>query len=72
MSEIPHKHLKFEIWPPRQKGGQHVGTGPNGVRVTHIASGIEAFVDIGRSQHINKMIAVDMILAAITHPRYRP
>lgn len=29
--------LKIEIWPPRQsRGGQHVGTGPYGVKVTHI------------------------------------
>lgn len=69
---IPPDDLKIEIWPPRQKGGQHVGIGPMGVRITHIPSGIEAFVDIGRSQHRNKEIAMDMILAAITHPRYRP
>lgn len=68
---IPPEHLKMEIWPPRQKGGQHVGAGPMGVKVTHLPSGIEAFVDIGRSQHINRMIALDMIESAVTHPRYR-
>jgi protein subunit release factor A len=63
--------VTVEIWPPRPTGGQHVGTGPDGVRVTHNPSGIQAFVDIGRSQHINKMIAMEMIEAAVTHPRYR-
>ena len=64
--------LKVEIWPPRQdRGGQHVGTGPSGVKVTHLPSGIEAFVEIGRSQHINRLIAVEMIEAAITHPMFR-
>lgn len=53
-----------------QKGGQQCGV-PSGVRITH-SSGVTAYVDIGRSQHINKMIAEDMILAAITHPRFRP
>ena len=64
--------IKIEAWPPRQPpGGQHVGTGPSGVKVTHISSGIEACVEIGRSQHINRMIAVEMIEAAITHPKFR-
>ena len=64
--------LKVECWPPRQdRGGQHVGTWPGGVKVTHLPSGIEAFVEIGRSQHVNREIAVNMIEAAITHPRFR-
>jgi len=64
--------LKVEHWPPRtDRGGQHVGTGPSGVKVTHIPSGIEAFVEIGRSQFINREIAVNMIEAAVTHPRFR-
>jgi len=70
--DIPFDHLKVEIWPPRRQGGQHVGGGPSGVRITHTPSGIEAFVDIGRSQHINKMIAMDMIESALTHPKFRP
>lgn len=69
MSDIPHEHLKVEVWPPRQKGGQHVGSGPIGIKITHIPSGIEAVVDIHRSQHTNKLIAMDMIMAALTHPR---
>lgn len=63
--------IRYEIWPPRQKGGQHVGSGPSGVKATHIPSGIEAFVDIGRSQHLNRVIAKDMIMSAVTHPRFR-
>lgn len=69
---IDPAELKVECWPPRKSlGGQHVGTGPSGVKVTHIPSGIEAYVEIGRSQHVNREIAVNMIEAAITHPRYR-
>ena len=64
--------LKVECWPPRQsRGGQHVGTGPGGVKVTHIPSGIEAFVEIGRSQFTNREIAVSMIEAAVTHPQIK-
>lgn len=70
--EIPPTDIKLERWPPEiHAGGQHVGSGPCGVKITHIPSGIEAACDIGRSQHVNRMIAMDMILAAITHPKYR-
>lgn len=67
---IPHEDLKVELWPPREKGGQHVGTGPNGVKITHLPSGVYVCVDVGRSQHTNKLIAMDMIEAALTHPRF--
>ncbi|MHC2215544.1 peptide chain release factor family protein [Rhizobium leguminosarum] len=73
MTDIPVDEIKIEVWPIpgiHVRGGQHVGTCP-GVRITHRPSGIHAYVDIGRSQHINKMIAMDMILAAITHPKFR-
>lgn len=64
--------LKVEHWPPQQnRGGQHVGTGPSGVKVTHLPSGVEACVDISRSQSINRMIAIEMVEAAVTHPRFR-
>ena len=68
---LDQSDLRIESWPPRQLGGQHAGTGPSGVKVTHLPSGIEACVCIGRSQHANREIALDMIAAAITHPRFR-
>ncbi len=64
--------IKIEVYPIpgiHSQGGQHAGV-LNGVRVTH-ASGVTAYVDIGLSQHRNKEIAMDMILSAITHPRFR-
>lgn len=70
---IDQNTIKYEVYPIPgidQRGGQHVG-GHSGVRATHVISGITAYVNIGRSQHINKMIAEDMILAAITHPKFR-
>lgn len=73
MSELRPEDIKIEVYPIpgiHQKGGQQVGV-PNGVRITHV-SGAVAYVNNGRSQHVNKMIAEDMILAAITHPRFRP
>lgn len=70
---IPDHELRIEaIGHSRNPGGQHVGTGSPGVRVPHIPSNTRAEYDGGRSQHINKMIALDMILAALTHPKHRP
>lgn len=69
---IPPEDLTVETYPipgVHSRGGQHVGI-QSGVRVTH-ASGVSAYVDIGRSQHRNKEIAMDMILSALTHPRFR-
>lgn len=64
--------LTIEAWPPRQRpGGQHVGTGPSGVKVTHTPTGIVACVCIGRSQTTNREIAIDMIVSALTHQRFR-
>jgi protein subunit release factor A len=70
---IPPDDLKLEAYPIEgidPRGGQHVG-GHSGIRATHMPTGITAFVNIGRSQHVNKEIAVDMLLSAITHPRFR-
>lgn len=62
---------EVEIWPERQKGGQIVGPGPQGVRVRHVDTGIVVCCDYQRSQHLNKMMALHMIEAALTHPRWR-
>jgi protein subunit release factor A len=61
--------LDTRTWPERG-GGQQAGT-VTGVKIVHLPSGITAFVNIGRSQLVNREIARDMILSAITHPKYR-
>jgi protein subunit release factor A len=71
MEDIPHDHLKVEAWPPRDKGGQHVTDMRSAIKITHIPSGTEAIVQIGRSQHTNRQIAMDMILSAVTHPKFK-
>jgi len=68
---IDPAHIKVEQWPERPKGGQVAGTGPSGIRITHMPSGIVACCETERSQHINRLIAMSMIEAAVTHPRYR-
>ena len=62
--------FKVECWPPRQTGGQVVGSGPCGVKVTHIPTGAEAVSIYERSQHKNKMIAKEMIEWALAAYRW--
>lgn len=70
MDEIPHEELRVETWPRVPPGGQRVGV-VTGVKITHLPTGVEACVNADRSQHRNKRIAYDMILAALTHPDFR-
>jgi protein subunit release factor A len=76
MSDIPERELRVEgiylgTGTTERPGGQQAGMPAMAVRVTHIPSGIMAQVHIGRSQHIDRLIALDMIEAAITHPKFR-
>lgn len=64
-------HLKIEIWPPRQTGGQICGPGPQGVKITHLPSDMEAISVSERSQHRNKEIAMAMIEGGLTSTGYR-
>lgn len=45
----------------RPKGGQHVSTGPTGVKITHLPTGLYAYCDCQRSQHKNREVAMQMI-----------
>jgi peptide chain release factor 2 len=67
---IPADDLHIEVWPPR-KGGQQVGSMPNGVKITHLRSRLVAICENQRSQHRNREIAMDMIVSALTNPAYR-
>jgi len=58
--------IRFECWPPRQKGGQTVGPGPCGVRGVYVTDdgyepGIEACCQLHRSQHKNRIAVQEMI-----------
>lgn len=65
---IDPAELKIEIWPPRDRGGQHVAIIYTGVKITHIPTGTEAMSNMARSQHKNRAIAMEMIECALTHP----
>lgn len=65
---IPSDDLKVELLRRDRRGGQHVGSDPCDVKVTHIPTGITATVGYCRSQHRNRNVAVRMIESAITDP----
>lgn len=68
--EIPPPDLLIEVYRPRSPGGQQVGT-DNGVKITHLPTGLIAIADHGRSQHRNRQIAMDMLLGGLTSPSFR-
>lgn len=68
---IPMADIRVEAWPPRGLGGQHVGT-TTGVQVTHLPTEITVIVNLDRSQHRNRAIAMDAIAGALTSPHMRP
>lgn len=71
MIDIPQADLIVETYQPTPPGGQHAGV-RNGVKITHLPSGLIAICDNARSQHRNKAVAMDMILGGLTSPGYRP
>ena len=62
--------IRYEQWPSRPVGGQHVGTGPSGIKGYHEVgghpTGIEAACEYHRSQHKNRMVVQEMIEWALT------
>lgn len=69
---IPYSDLKIEVYDPFAHRGMHVARIQLGVQVTHVPTGTVARYHAGRSQHINRDIAINMLEAALTHPRHRP
>ncbi len=70
MTDIPPEDLRVSSYPLRPPGGQQAGTTPMGVEIEHLPSGTVARVCTGRSQHTNRIVAMDMILSALTHPKF--
>jgi protein subunit release factor A len=63
--------VKIELVDSQPGGGQRVYPRPMGVRATHIETKTVAECWLGRSQHIQREIALDMLASALTHPRVR-
>ena len=71
MDIIPTEDLLFTASPyGAGKGGQHAGIN-KGVMASHVPTGLTVICEIGLSQHINRLIAVEMIEAALTSPWFK-
>jgi peptide chain release factor 2 len=68
---VADSDFEISIWPEQPKGGQHVGSGPRGVKIVHIPTGMTAMCDTERSQHRNRSVAMHMIEGGLTSPFFQ-
>jgi peptide chain release factor 1 len=62
---LPPQELKIETMRASGAGGQHVNTTESAVRITHIPTGIMAYMQEERSQHKNKAKALKLVAARV-------
>lgn len=65
---IPPEDLTIEV-VRKDRGGQHVGYTTTPLKVTHIPTGITVTIEC-RSQHKARLLAIEMIAAALTSPNF--
>jgi peptide chain release factor len=63
--EYDETQVRFETFRSSGKGGQHVNKVESGVRAIHIPTGLAVVSTDGRSQHMNKNIALNRLCEEI-------
>lgn len=58
VKSIDDSEIKFETMRSSGAGGQHVNKTDSAVRATHLATGLSVKVQMERSQHANKRVAI--------------